>query len=178
MRLFIALDFNELRMDLNDVQSSIDKSLANLKEVSTFHLTLKFLGDVPENKVDLIKDKLREIKIGAFPLSLDKIGVFPTESYIKVVWVGVTPPDKARELYDEVENALKEFNFKKENKFHPHLTLARVKFVKDKKQFPKNLKEIVVEQKTIEIKDFRLVKSTLTTEGPLYEDLEIFQLTL
>jgi 2'-5' RNA ligase len=178
MRLFIALDFNELKEDLNKIQDSIDKSLAKLKEVSTFHLTLKFLGEVSEDKFDLIREKLKEIKRENFSLSLDKIGVFPTDSYIKVIWVGVSPSEGVIELQNKIELSLKEFNFKKDYKFHPHITLARVSFVKDKANFIKNLKEIRLEQKSLEVKDFRLVKSTLTPKGPVYEDLETFQLTL
>jgi len=174
MRLFIAIDFNELKEYLSGLQSKIDKSLAKLKEVTTFHLTFKFLGEVPEDKVELIKEKLKEIQFKPFSLTLDKIGVFPSESYIKVIWIGVTPHDQVIKLQKNIENSLKEFNFKKDNKFHPHLTLARVKFVKDKDRFVKNLKEIKIEEKNIEVTDFRLVKSTLKPEGPIYEDLGVF----
>jgi len=174
MRLFIAIDFNELNEDFKALQNNIDKDLAKLKEVSTFHLTLKFLGEVPEEKVGVLKERLNEVKFKSFSLSLDKIGVFPSESYIKVIWVGITPQDQVIELQKKIEDSLKDFNFKKDFEFHPHITLARVKFVKDKENFLKNLKDIKVEEKTIEVKDFRLVKSTLTSEGPVYEDLEIY----
>ncbi|GAI74591.1 unnamed protein product, partial [marine sediment metagenome] len=75
---------------------------------------------------------------------------------------------------ENIENTLKEFNFKKDFKFHAHITLARVKYVDDKEKFIKNIKDLKVEEKTIEIKDFRLVKSTLTPKGPVYEDLETY----
>ena len=58
MRLFRAIDFNELKDCLVNLQSQIDKSLAKLKEVSVFHLTLKFLGEVSDDKISIIKEKL------------------------------------------------------------------------------------------------------------------------
>jgi len=174
MRLFIAIDFNELKDYFIELENKIDKSLAKLKEISTFHLTLKFLGEINDDKVELIKEKLKEIKFYSFSLSLDKIGVFPSENYIRVIWVGVTPTNQVIELQQKVEDSLKEFNFKKDFKFHPHVTLARVKFVKDKEKFIKNLRDIKVGDKGVEVRDFRLVKSTLKPEGPVYEDVAVF----
>ena len=173
MRLFIAIDFNELKDYFIELQSKIDKSLAKLKEVSAFHLTLKFLGEINDDKVELIKEKLKEIKFTPFSLTLDQIGVFPSENYIRIIWMGVKPTEEVIKLQESIENALKKFNFKKDFKFHPHITLARVKFVKDKEKFIKNLKDIKVEEKGVEVRDFRLIKSTLKPEGPVYEDLEV-----
>ncbi len=174
MRLFLAIDFNELKDNLVAIQSKIGKSTGNLKEVTKFHLTLKFLGEVSEDNASQIKDILKKVKFNAFNLSVDKIGVFPNENYVRVIWIGVKPDKEVKALQDNVENALKEFNFKKDFQFHPHITLARVKFIKDKEKFIKNLKEIKVEPKTIEIKQFKLIKSTLTPKGPVYEDVEVF----
>lgn len=174
MRLFLAIDFNELKEYFSELQKNIDNSSAKLKEVSTFHLTIKFLGDVPDNQVDLIKERLKNIKFRPFSLTLDKIGVFPNESHIGVVWVGLKPRESVIELQNKIEETLKEFKFKKDFKFHPHITLARVKFVEEKEKFVKNLKDMGVENKQMEIKDFRLVKSSLTPKGPVYEDLEVF----
>jgi 2'-5' RNA ligase len=171
MRLFIALDFNKLKEYFTDLQKNINPSLAKIKTTDAFHLTLKFLGEVSEDQLNLIIKELNKIKFEHFSLNLDKLGVFPSENYIRIVWVGVSPHDKVIELQKRIETSLSEFN--KEN-FHPHITLARVKFVKDKENFIKSLKAIKIEQKTIEVNDFRLIKSTLTPEGPIYEDLEIF----
>ncbi len=178
MRLFIAIDFNELKETLLKVQNSIDGSLAKLKEVSTFHLTLKFLGELSDDKAKLIKEKLKEIIFTPFSVTLENIGVFPSENYIRVIWVGVKPKEEVTKLQENIEKALKEFNFKKDSKFHPHITLARVKYVDDKEKFIKNIKNIKVEEKTIEVKDFRLIKSTLTPKGHIYEDLQSFQAVL
>jgi 2'-5' RNA ligase len=174
MRLFIAIDFNEIKDNLKETQSNIDISLANLKQTSEFHLTLKFLGDVEEKDTQIIKEKLNQIKFKKFQLKLDNIGTFPDENYIRVIWIGVNPKGQVIELQEQINQQLEEFNFKKDFKFHPHITLARVNSITNKETFKENLKDIIPKQKTIEVTNFKLIKSTLTKGGPIYEDIAIF----
>ncbi len=172
MRLFIAIDFNELKDYFDELQKSLPKN-ARLSFTKTFHLTLKFLGESQPNNAEKVADILKNIKFKHFSVHLDSIGIFPTENYIRVVWVGLKPEDKILELQKNIDDSLKEL-FKKEKGFKAHITLARVKYPEDKKSFVEQLKKIKVESKKIEIKDFRLVKSTLTPRGPVYEDLHVF----
>jgi 2'-5' RNA ligase len=108
-----------------------------------------------------------------FSAHLDSIGIFPTENYIRVVWVGLKPEEKILELQKQIDESLKEL-FRKEKDFKAHITLCRVKYPEDKKSFVEQIKKIKIESKRIKIKDFRLVKSTLNPKGPVYEDLEVF----
>ena len=172
MRLFIAIDFNELKDYFIELQSQLPKN-ARLSLVKSFHLTLKFLGEVMPDKVDKIVDMLKSTKFQKFDIFLDPVGIFPTENYIRVVWVGLQPEDKISELQKQIDEILKPL-FKKEKDFKSHITLARIKYPEDKKIFVEQVKKIKVENKKIEVKDFRLVKSTLTPKGPIYEDLKIF----
>ena len=172
MRLFIAIDFNELRDYFVELQKLLPKN-AKLSLTKTFHLTLKFLGEVQPDNADRIVDTLKNIRFESFSVHLDSIGIFPTENYIRVVWVGLKPEEKILELQKNIDESLKEL-FKKEKDFKAHITLARVKYPENKKQFLEQLKKIKIERKKIEIKDFRLVKSTLTPKGPVYEDLGVF----
>lgn len=172
MRLFIAINFNELRDYFAELQKQLPNN-ARLSLVRSFHLTLKFLGEVQPNKVDEIVGILKTIKFEPFSVFTDSIGIFPTENYIRVVWVGLKPEEKILELQKDIDESLKKF-FKKERDFKAHITLARVKFPEDKKSFVEEVKKIKVNCKKIEVKDFRLVKSTLTAKSPIYEDLEVF----
>ncbi len=172
MRLFIAIDFNELWDYFTELQKQLPNN-ARLSLVKSFHLTLKFLGEVQPDKVDEIVRILKMIKLGPFSVHLDSIGIFPTENYIRVVWIGLKPEDKILELQKQIDESLKKL-FKKEKDFQPHITLCRVKYPKDKKLFVEKVKNIKVENKKLEINDFRLVKSTLSPKGPIYEDFEIF----
>ncbi len=170
MRLFIALDFED-KQYFSDIQKRIISDAAKLTLTNTFHLTLKFLGEVKEEDVDEIKDALKAVKFEKFSILTDKTGVFPDYDYIKVVWLGLKDGSKVLELQQRIEKAL-EGLFPKDDRFHPHITLARVKFVKDRNTFAKAVKEAKAEPKEFNLDCFKLIKSTLTPEGPVYEDLE------
>ncbi len=173
MRLFIALEF-EPKEYFFGIQKQISGD-GKLNFTKTFHLTLKFLGEVNENRVDEIKKLISEIKFNSFSAETSNIGFFPSENYIRVVWIGLEPKRDILELQQQVDKKLLSF-FPKEKNFEPHITLARVKFLKDKKDFVEKIKEIKIEKKVFEIKNFKLIKSTLASEGPVYEDLGVFEL--
>ena len=176
MRLFIAIDFNELRDYFTELQAILPKN-AKLSLTKTYHLTLKFLGEVEPDNVETIIVPLKNIKFENFTVFLDSIGIFPTENYIMVVWVALKPEDKVLELQKNIDDSLKPL-FKKEKEFKAHITLARVKYPEDKKAFVEQLKKIKVENKKLEIKEFRLIKSTLSPKGAVYEDLAVLNSTV
>ena len=171
MRLFIAID-----LDQEDYFKKIQEQIPVAKAAypKSFHLTLKFLGET--DKKEEIIQKLEKIKFKPFKLETTHIGVFPSENYIKVVWIGLEENKVLMKLQEDVEKALAEFNFKKDFDFHPHITLARIKFIKqeEKHDFVEKLKQIKFEKKEFEVKEFKLIKSELTREGPVYTDVEIF----
>jgi len=172
MRLFIAIDCNGLRDYFLGLQRQFPKN-ARLSLVKSFHLTLKFLGEVQPNKAEEIVDILKKVRFSPFSVHLDSVGIFPTENYIRVVWVGLKPEGKIMELQKQIDSSLDKL-FKKEKDFKAHITLARVKNPEDKKSFVEQVKKIKVENKIIDVKDFRLVKSTLASSGPVYDDVEVF----
>lgn len=178
MRLFIAFDISqEAKEELEKLQDDIKKSSENdakLSLVKDFHLTLKFLGEVDGDKVEEIKDRLNHVKSGRFTAELDGMGVFPSEDHIRVAWMGIGPKEKITLLQQQIEESLKGM-FPKDERFHPHLTLARVKFVKDKKAFIESIKRLKPEKISFEVNSFSLIKSTLTKEGPVYEVLGEFK---
>jgi len=174
MRLFIAIDFGELKDYFTELQKQLPSN-AKLSLVKSFHLTLKFLGEVQPSKVDEIISILKTIKFEPFETHLDSIGIFPTENYIRVVWVGLKPEEKVVELQKQIDDSLNKL-FRKEKGFKPHITLCRVKYPEDKKLFVENVRKIKVENKKIAVRDFRLVKSTLISKGPVYGDLFVYRL--
>ncbi len=174
MRLFIAIELEELADYFKQLQEKIPKVKATFPK--QFHLTLKFLGEVEESKAGKIKEILGKIDFSHFKMKLSNTGVFPNEKFIRVVWVGLEDGEKITGLQQNIEDSL-EGMFKKEKRgFSPHITLARIKFIEDDKKegFVEAIKSIGIEQKEVEVKSFKLIKSTLTKEGPVYEDLEVF----
>ncbi len=175
MRLFISISTEEHSEYFNKLKKEIESTRINANFTNAFHLTLKFLGEVDEANTERIMELLHNINSKKFSLTLSKLGMFPNENYIRVLWHGIERNDKLLHLQNEIDTVLLPL-FKKDEKFHPHVTLARVKNIRNKYGFLEEYRNIQTETLKIEVTDFRLVRSTLTSEGPIYEDLEIFSL--
>jgi 2'-5' RNA ligase len=172
MRLFIAFDISEEAISiLKDIQKRLNIKATFVKE---FHLTLKFLGEVEESKVESIIQELSKIKFDSFDAGLSNVGVFPDRKYIKVVWIGLEPHDNICALQKQVDQATRNFGIAMDKDFVPHLTLARIKFIENKKEFLDAVDNIKVEKSGFKVSSFKLVKSTLTPQGPIYEVLKEF----
>lgn len=175
MRLFIAFDVSEeVKNYLTELQNNLPED-SKLNLVKEFHMTLKFLGDVGEDKIDTIKALLSNISFAQFTAKIGGMGVFPDEKMIRVVWVGIEPKDAITGLQQEIEKALLDM-FPKDARFHPHLTLARVKSVKDKKVFMEKLNKLTIKELEFPVNSFKLIKSDLTPKGPVYKDVAEFSL--
>nr|MBA4405160.1 RNA 2',3'-cyclic phosphodiesterase [Nanoarchaeum sp.] len=175
MRLFIAVELpKEIKDDLYRIQKSINPEFAKINWVSkkNLHLSLKFIGEYKD--VDIIRERLSNIKFDKFEVKLDLFGVFPDENNIRVMWVGLEPKNKIIELQKEVDQELIDL-LNKDQKFSPHLTLGRVKSIKNKNEFLKSLKSVSVNNLTFEINSFYLMQSELTKDGPIYKKLEMFK---
>lgn len=174
MRLFIAVPVPDR---IKDVLVLVQKKLKHAKMVlvkrDALHLTLKFLGDVPDSKVDEIKKRLSDIRFSACAVWLDGLGVFPAAGTPKVVWTGLKPKQKLVELHQHIEQALTGL-FPAGEHFHAHVTLARVKSVENKKEFKELLKMISVQPMEFDVTSFELVASTLTPEGPVYQIMDVY----
>jgi len=173
MRLFIALTFDELAPYLKELQQQLPEAKASYPK--HFHLTLKFLGEVADDKIEAIKEKLSTVSFSPLTFKLGKIGAFPNERQIRVVWVGLDDHNAVQELQQQIDDVLAGM-FDRDKRFHPHLTLARIKQPpEDKAQFAQDLKKIPVAPQEITLTHFELMKSTLTSEGPVYEVVAQYQ---
>ena len=177
MKLFVGI---ELPDNIKDYLYKLQSGLKNSKLAKVnwcfkknFHQTLKFLGEVPEDKLDELKNKLRNIKYNEFKLKLTEIGFYPSEQRINVVWVGVEPENEIIELRKLVDAETMELG---DMKSGVHITLGRVKFVRDKKKFKEKLKNVKVESLSFGVGSFALFSSTLSKDGPSYNVLERYGL--
>lgn len=172
MRLFVAVDFDGFREYFEKLQWTLPPN-AKFSFVKSFHLTLKFLGEVKSIDVDKIKEALASVSFDQFSVFLDSIGVFPSENHIRVVWVGIHPEEEIIVLQRSIDDALKDY-FNREKNFKSHITLARVKEPQDKEGFVQHIRNIKVAPIKADISSFKLVRSTLTHMGPVYEDIAVF----
>ena len=134
MRLFIAIDLDEAARDaIAAEQARLKKALgdrSSLKWVrdEQMHLTLVFLGEVPDDGAPrLIETIGRRIDRPSFDASFEGVGVFPPHGAPRVLWVGVA--DGAQEMIAvqrELAGRVRQLGVVLEDRpYHPHLTLAR-----------------------------------------------------
>lgn len=178
-RCFICIDFpDEVVKEVARVQEILQKTnfSGKLTELENLHLTLKFLGEIEENKVELVKERLRKTKFFEMELSLGEVGVFSFNRSPRIVWSKVNGKG-IFELQKEIDNSLNDL-FSKEERFMSHLTIARIKYVKDKIGFNNYVKNIKIKKIKFKISDFKLKKSELKSPWPVYRDLEEFRANL
>ena len=179
MRLFVAV---EMPKDVKDYLFNVQKKVkgSNLAKVNwvakkNLHLTLKFLGSIDDSKVNLVRERLGSIKFKGFKAHLTKVGVFPSESFIKVVFVGCDPAKNFLHLEQKVDEQTLDLS-KSDHAFVSHVTLGRVKNVKKKKEFIEFMNKFEIDKLEFTIDFFVLMSSVLRREGPQYKVVEKFSL--
>ncbi len=130
MRLFVALDIPDtLRRALRELMARLKAECSDARWVRPegIHITLKFLGETDEAKLDSIKLALAPVHCDrAVELDFRGIGFFPNEFHPRVIWCGVEASSNLTLLAADVDRALQPLGFPAESRaFTPHLTLAR-----------------------------------------------------
>lgn len=178
MRCFIAIDLPEHAKAkiFHAFETLQDKNLFHGKfvEKENLHLTLKFLGNISEEKMEEVREKLREIKFEKFDCEIGKAGVFG-ENYVKVIWVDLLS-DKLKELQKQITDNFPEIpsDYKE---FSSHITTARVISVPDREKLIEEIKKINFKKLDFEVGEFVLMKSELVRGGPKYKTIEKFRLS-
>jgi 2'-5' RNA ligase len=172
MRTFISIEIpNNVKKEIVKIQNKLPEFYGKKTETEDLHLTLKFLGELPKEKINEIIEKLNKINYNSFEIKVGSIGVF-SEKFIRIIWLYLT---NCNGLQKKIDNSLGGL-FKLENRFMSHLTIARVKRIEDKKKFLDELKRIKIKSIKFKVKDFNLRKSILTEKGPIYKDIEKYNL--
>lgn len=177
VRCFIAV---EICAEVRDALAPLLRELAacggvNAVAPHNMHITLKFLGEIEDEKIEATKGALSGIKFPAFDARFSGVGAFPNERSARVVWIATQSAELPR-LAALVEDALAPLGFAREARgFSAHLTLGRVR-----KQSPA-LRQFLQRHASADFGSCRigallLKKSTLTPEGPVYETLAEYPL--
>jgi RNA 2',3'-cyclic 3'-phosphodiesterase len=129
MRIFIALDIPaEIRAALREYMERARALAPDARwaRVEGLHVTLKFIGEVSDARVQEIKTALASIKHASFSVRFDGVGFFPNANAARVFWAGVDGGKELPQLASSVDSALEKIGIAREDKsYHPHLTLAR-----------------------------------------------------
>lgn len=181
MRVFIAIELEDgLKAYLGEKQQEVrtHSEKGNFTRLENLHLTLRFMGEVPNQGIEKIKEAMAATaeEINAFPMTLGTLGEFPRGNK-KILWMGIHQGQPAlQQLFQALEKCLEEKGYSREEKgLTPHITLGREVILK--KPFDELKEEIAVEEKNIEVKGITLMESTriqgVLTYVPIYrKDLQ------
>lgn len=175
MRLFIALSIPErIREKLYEEAENLKREglfEGKITEKENIHLTLKFLGDVGEEKVDSIIERLNQIKEKKIEVMFGSLGVFD-EDFVRIIWASLLGIEG---LQEDVDRSLRGI-FAKEERFMSHITIARVKSVREKRGLIDRIKKIRLDNLKFRVESFELMSSKLSGKGPEYSVVERFEL--
>ena len=130
MRLFLALDLDDAqRAALAALRGEAPTQIVRAGRwlpLANLHLTLRFLGDWPEQRLGELTASLTEARAVVAPLRLCGLGCFPKRGNARVLWVGVAAEAALGDCHAKVTQALAGLGFSApERPFTPHITLAR-----------------------------------------------------
>lgn len=178
MRLFVAVTPPpEVRQAALERARNVSwKGLIRWVPPRNVHLTLKFLGETPEETVPQLEAALEQVCTGhgAFDLALEGVGAFPSAGKARTLWVGAGQgSDSLTALAEDVEDALQGLGFEREKRpFHPHATVGRAKYGRA----AMTGEEPASEPLRFRVRSVELVRSRLTDEGAIYSVAASFAL--
>lgn len=184
IRCFVAVDIpGDVGEMLADIQAAFRKRYgavpASWVRLSSVHLTLRFLGTVPPDRLSVIRKNLAFIRSHRpFEISLEQVGFFPDADKARILWCGYKRSAELSVLQANIEAAVVSGGLAPEPKpFIPHVTLARFKVVP--RGAATSLHEIAREKKPSAIHSVReivLYRSTLRPHGAEYSVIESYSL--
>lgn len=173
-RLFVAIDIPQsVRTNLSLLQCGVPG--ARWVVPANFHLTLRFIGDVPQPAIGDLAVKLSQIKAPGFRIVLEGVGSFGTGRTKSVLWVGVQRSDALRFVRDKVDRAVVSAGLGPDGrKFSPHVTLAYARQAPTSRQARWLTDHALFRSQPIEVSRFSMMESQLGGESAVYTELATF----
>ena len=185
-RLFLAIPIKTNDNGFIPLLDGLRRQLAHEKRINWvkpehIHLTLKFIGNTPNEDIPKIIDGVEEMLQNhkSFTMDFNRTGIFGSRYAPRVLWLGMQNTPK--ELYDLEEDTLSTFDklgyLRDRQNFVPHITLGRIKELCEKQYFQKVV--AATEQKSYikqEVNEIILFQSILRPEGAFYKEIKRFEL--
>ena len=175
-RTFICIDLpKEIIQETTRIQELLKNKqfTGKITEPENLHLTLKFLGEISDEKLEQVKNALDKIKFPQLNLKLGNIGFFSYRGKPRIIWIKL----QGKQIYalqKQIDSALKPL-FKEEERFMGHLTIARIKYVKDPEGFKEHIKSLKLKQLEFSTDKFKLKTSELKPIGPTYTTIKEYE---
>jgi 2'-5' RNA ligase len=179
VRLFVAVNLPDpIRHAIESAAAPIRRAAPSVRWLppDNFHITLKFLGSVPDDRVNTIKAALTAAATQASPFEMNVrgAGAFPNFRRARVYWVGVDGGDLLARLQHEVERTIAPLGFPTEARpFHPHITIGRVnQSPADEMRAVETASRDFQNESRIVVKSVELMESKLSPKGARYEAIQ------
>lgn len=180
-RTFIATKINAGEKLLNTytkLRNELENEKIKWVDNDNFHVTLFFLGNTSEDQINEIRVQLSNIvdNYSSFLIRLHGLGVFKDFHKPRVLWAGIYEYDTMKEIKENIDKEMLKLGFNPDaREFKPHLTLARIKWIKDKQK----LRKLVLDHKDqffqeVHINEVIYYESILKPEGSEYKPIEKF----
>ena len=178
IRCFVAVEIPKPIQELlepvqTELRSQIPK--ASWTKSGKFHLTLKFLGDVHSETIDAVSEAIQRVSDTHSPFSIvfGGVGAFPNFSRPRVIWVGVKQGESIVSCLAKTLNLeLELLGFPSDNRFHPHLTLARLRTAINLEPLKDILRKYnTINGATMRVNEITLMQSQLHPSGAIYTPL-------
>jgi len=167
-RLFFALCPDAfIRAELQKAQQQYESAEARPVIQENLHMTLLFLGMVPNNLVPKLNALAQTIQLDPFSLHIDHIDVWPRQ---RLMWAGCHQvPKKLQQLEHALRKGAQRCGIKIENRpYHPHITLARKVKTGTKMELSASLEW--------QVNAFSLVESVTEPSGVVYSEIASWKL--
>ncbi len=168
MRLFVALD---LPWPLRDRLAGLATGIIGARWVcrENLHLTLRFIGEIPNWRAEEVDLALHAIRARAFPLVLSGAGLFEKGGRVTALWIGVERSPQLDHLQAKIETALQRAGLEPERRrFTPHVTLARLDQPANDKITGFVQRNNLFRAESFPVEHFTLFSSQLGKESPVY----------
>lgn len=180
-RLFVALKVTPTTETLqcyNNLRHNCRFFRMRWVEPHLMHLTLKFFGSTDVNAIPAIKNALAIVaqQTTPFDMELGQVGVFGSRYAPRTLWFGVNNHEPMQQLFHAINNALQPLGYDPDGgNFVPHLTIARIEQIDDKKLFQKVINTFQTEHlQPLHYTRFILYQSILRPQGPIYKEEAVF----
>jgi 2'-5' RNA ligase len=188
LRLFVAIGLPEkVRGEIiraqRELQPLMPREVARWTRPDQFHLTLRFLGNVPMDGVEALKQAVGVVCRNTPPLALraQGVGFFPNPRSPRVIWVGINENEgRLVDLQRRIETAVGPFSPEPgETNYAGHVTLGRLKRPK-----PADTRQLAARAQLFENQTFghwtaeevEIIRSELSSGGARYTPLAGFRL--
>jgi len=162
------------------VKNVLEGEVIKWIDQNNFHLTLRFLGETNQIQTEKVKQTLENIAVrfNSFDFCLKGIGYFKSRGNPKVLFLKIEKSQVLKQIADELNQQAVKLGYEEETReFKPHLTLGRIKFIKDKNKFyslVKKFEETKIQR--VNVSEIIFYQSILKPSGAIYRPIKTVQL--